>query len=91
MSAQLNDCVITEICGVKQSLERCMAEVDDEGAHEIRNITNLVDKFLLKYCQHSIVHDYIDITPDRGEYVSYCNICMCTIALGEVSATSIHE
>lgn len=91
MSAQLSMYVITEMCGVKQSLERSKVEVDNKVAHEICNITDLVNAFLLKHCQHCIIEDYIDITPDRGEYISYCSICLCTIVSGKVSAAGIHE
>jgi hypothetical protein len=70
----MSDSVVADMCGVKSLLARCGNDI------EVRNIAELVDTFLLKYCRHSIVEDYIDITPDRGQYVSYCRICLCTIS-----------
>jgi hypothetical protein len=29
-----------------------------------------------KYCFHDIIQDYIDLTPEKGQTIYYCNKCM---------------
>jgi len=38
-----------------------------------------VKKYLHKNCKHNIVHDLIDIDPDRSQEISYCTICESTL------------
>jgi len=38
-----------------------------------------VNQYLHKHCKHEIVHDLIDIDPDRSQSISYCSICGSTL------------
>jgi hypothetical protein len=31
-------------------------------------------------CEHNIIHDYIDITPDKSMQIKYCDKCMMTFS-----------
>jgi hypothetical protein len=91
--AQPAHTIVAEMCGIKAALERCVACVDIElgFASEIRGMETAVEAFLLKHCQHVVVHDYVDITPDRGQYISYCNVCLCTLTSRQIAAASVHQ
>ena len=45
---------------------------------EIDEIIKLVDRYLLKHCNHSIITDLIDIDPDRSKSIQYCEHCLVT-------------
>lgn len=38
-------------------------------------IINKKNNFLTVHCKHTIVRDYIDITPDIGCNIKYCSKC----------------
>ena len=46
---------------------------------EYLDILNRVKKYLHKHCNHNVVHDLIDIDPDRSIEISYCTICESTL------------
>ena len=46
---------------------------------EYLDILTRVKKYLHKHCIHNIVHDLIDIDPDRSMEISYCTICESTL------------
>ena len=46
---------------------------------EYFDIVKQVNKYLVKYCCHDIVHDLIDIDPDRSKVIEYCTICGNTL------------
>jgi hypothetical protein len=46
--------------------------------HDIQQIYELVVKYIDSNCQHNIITDYIDISPDIGYNIHYCDICMKT-------------
>ena len=46
---------------------------------EYFDILQRVTKYLHKNCNHNIVHDLIDIDPDRSKSISYCTICGNTL------------
>ena len=45
---------------------------------DIQQIYELVVKYIDSNCQHNIITDYIDISPDIGYNIHYCDICMKT-------------
>jgi len=45
---------------------------------DIQQIYELVVKYIDSNCQHNIITDYIDISPDLGYNIRYCDICMKT-------------
>jgi hypothetical protein len=46
---------------------------------EYFDILKLVTKYLHKHCRHDVVHDLIDIDPDRSRTITYCTICGNTL------------
>jgi hypothetical protein len=52
---------------------------DSRQTTEYLYILNRVKKYLHKHCKHNIVHDLIDIDPDRSMEISYCTICENTL------------
>jgi len=59
---------------VKTILERLTLDKKDVVLHQI---TTLVTEYL-DTCQHDIVTDYIDVGPDNGYTIRFCDICMKT-------------
>ena len=45
---------------------------------EYIEIRNKIDAYLKKYCNHTIICDMIDITPDHSQMIQYCSICEST-------------
>jgi hypothetical protein len=51
--------------------------IADRGYYS-NDLINKLNIFLLKYCSHEIVEDYIDLTPEKSKYIKYCVNCMNT-------------
>lgn len=64
---------ISVLCNVHLILKE-LADYD----FEIQQIHELVVNYIESNCIHNIVTDYIDITPDYGHNIRYCDICMKT-------------
>lgn len=58
-----------------ESMESC-----ESKTQEYNEIYNSIKNFLLKYCKHSVVEDYIDVTPDTSKKVYYCEKCNLTFS-----------
>jgi hypothetical protein len=43
---------------------------------EYNNICKLMEEYIIHNCNHNIVEDSIDITPDRSQTIFYCSKCM---------------
>jgi len=43
------------------------------------HIYNSIKEYCKKYCNHNIITDTIDITPDRSQNIRYCSICFLTL------------
>ena len=43
------------------------------------HIYNSIKEYCKKYCNHQIITDTIDITPDRSQNIRYCSICLLTL------------
>jgi hypothetical protein len=79
---------ISENDGTKQTYEvEVMLSVkhlietmpDIRQTPEYLDILNRVKRYLHKHCKHNVVHDLIDIDPDRSIEISYCTICESTL------------
>jgi len=53
-------------------LETCW-ELSD--ADEYIAILKMMENYIEKHCQHNIVHDLIDISPDQSKTIRYCTKC----------------
>lgn len=65
---------IRALVQIKTILERLTVNTND---NLLQQITTLVNEYL-NTCEHRIVSDYIDITPDNGYTIQFCDICMQT-------------
>ena len=71
---------INRLCAlakVKAILESLDIPADDV---EMRQICDLVSNYLDTKCDHHIVMDYIDIDPDKGYTIRFCDVCMRTFS-----------
>jgi hypothetical protein len=67
---------IENIIQCKYSCDNIPEKLQSDDYQRIVKMFNL---FLLKHCQHEIVHDTIDIDPERSEQISYCVKCNLTL------------
>ncbi len=44
----------------------------------ICKLKNMCSTLVQQHCNHDFVDDYIDITPERSEKITYCRICEYT-------------
>ena len=51
------------------------APVEVDAKTEYLLIQKLIDEYIMKHCEHNIVYDYIDITPDTSKRIRYCTHC----------------
>jgi hypothetical protein len=47
----------------------------NETSEELIKLKNNINHFLLLHCNHELVDDYIDISPDESIPICYCNRC----------------
>ena len=45
---------------------------------EYEKIQELVEQYIIKYCQHEIVKDYIDVSYEDCQCIYYCSKCLKT-------------
>jgi hypothetical protein len=48
--------------------------------HDYTHILNCVEEYITTYCEHTLVYDLIDITPDTSKTIKYCTKCYRTFA-----------
>ena len=49
--------------------------------HRLKDMIKYLDTILKNECRHEYVtSDYIDITPDKGQNITYCETCFSTFA-----------
>ncbi len=65
--------MIGDLLDIKYSIEM---ELDEKLK---RNIISKINLFLLTHCEHVVVRDYIDISPDTGCNIKYCSRCGSTL------------
>jgi len=68
----MDNCTIEHLIQIKSLLISC------EKNDEIDDIIKKVDSFLIKYCEHNIIDDTIDIDQDKSTSIRYCDKCFIT-------------
>ena len=56
----------------KLSLQNIDEECRDSKYNEI---LQFIEEYIDAHCVHEIVHDLIDIDPDRSKSITYCEVC----------------
>lgn len=69
------DVVCEGVLKIKWRLEGLLGHSQTAKNNDLRDIMKSVKSFLKKHCKHHFIRDYVDITPDRGMTVIYCDIC----------------
>ena len=68
-----NSYEVNVLIRVKQMLEKIP---EPEQSIEYKNIVQLIIDFLHVQCQHEIMMDYIDTSPDNSQPIFYCRRCL---------------
>jgi len=42
-------------------------------------VMDSINGYLMKYCKHNEIQDWIDIGPEESVMIVYCDKCQCTI------------
>ena len=63
---------IQEMVAALARLKYCS---QNENDNEWQMICNLMEKYIETHCQHHIIHDVIDISPDASQTIRYCEYC----------------
>jgi hypothetical protein len=50
-----------------------------EKQKHIKTLKEICNKKIEELCTHTIVEDFIDISPDKSQKIKYCSICEYTI------------
>jgi len=58
---------------------RYMKAIIQNPNEEYSNICKLMEEYIIHNCNHNIVEDSIDITPDNSQTIFYCSKCMKTM------------
>ena len=69
-----NQTIIRTLSNMQEQLSR----LNFEDNEQLLVIYNLIQQYLDTHCQHNIVYDYIDIPPEGGQSIRFCEICMKT-------------
>ena len=74
-----NDEIINDLLIAVNSAKKCLVLIpESRQTNEYSDLINRLNIFLLKYCSHETVEDYIDLTPEKSKYIRYCVHCMNT-------------
>jgi len=66
---------------MSERLVNLILEMRDEMARiEVATdeTNKIINNFLMRYCVHDVMTDYIDITPDKCITIRYCKNCGVT-------------
>jgi hypothetical protein len=56
-----------------------------EKRKQIVELKDMCKTYIQKYCNHEMVEDLIDITPDKSRTIIYCKLCeYCPLALSRL-------
>ena len=58
---------------------KCSIELLEMDLNEKRKLISKLNNFLMRYCEHEIVDDYVDTSPDTGHNIKYCIHCGITM------------
>lgn len=61
---------IDNMVRAKTILQSCVSKPPEYSI-----IQQLIDEYIMKYCEHNIIYDSIDITPDTSKTIRYCTHC----------------
>ena len=70
-----NSYEVNVLIHVKQKLEEIP---EPHQSIEYKNIVQLILNFLHVQCQHKIIIDYIDTSPENSQPIFYCERCLET-------------
>ena len=57
------------------------SQLNENVNQDFITIYEKITKFIKENCDHVLVHDLIDIDPDRSKSICYCEKCMTTFPL----------
>jgi hypothetical protein len=65
-------------CNDLLSIKHYMEASRTINMNDKTRILNAINIFFITNCQHEIITDYIDITPEKGRNIKYCSKCDIT-------------
>ncbi len=73
-----NQTIIRTLSNMQEQIS--ILSLNNKDDNQLLEIHNLIQQYLDKHpCQHHIVYDFIDMPPEGGQTIRYCDICMKTL------------
>jgi hypothetical protein len=64
--------IITTLSNMKEQISRL--NLDDNK--QLLEIHNIIQRYLDEHpCQHNVLYDFIDMPPEGGKTIKFCDIC----------------
>jgi len=60
------------------SMDNIMSRINISNDAILLSIQKNIQQYILENCDHRIVYDYIDIPPEGGMTIKFCDLCMKT-------------
>ena len=67
-----------DIITALNSMKTIMSRINIGNDAILLSIKTNIEQYIIEHCDHNIVYDYIDITPECGHTIKFCDICMET-------------
>ena len=60
------------------SMKNIMSRINIGNDAILLSIKTHIEQYIIEHCDHNIVYDYIDIAPECGHTIKFCDLCMKT-------------
>jgi hypothetical protein len=67
-----------DIIAALTSMNIIMSRVNVGNDGILLSIQSNIQQYIAENCDHNIVYDYVDIPPESGMSIKFCDICMKT-------------
>ena len=57
------------------SMKTIMSRINIGNDAILLSIKTNIEQYIIEKCDHNIVYDYIDITPESGHTIKFCDLC----------------
>lgn len=69
---------LKDIIAALTSMNIIMSRVNVGNDAILLSIQNNIQQYITENCDHNLVYDYVDIPPEGGMSIKFCDICMKT-------------
>lgn len=64
------------IIATLSNMKEQISQLNIKDDNQLLKIHNLIQQYMDEHpCQHNIIYDYIDMPPEGGKNIAFCDIC----------------